>query len=134
MKTTVLFFSLLFAMFCFGQDTEQEKTTEKQVEISPNDADSTEYELLIFEIGYETYLITQLPMEFYSESYYKNWNIRYVIEYNQRYLSGPQKELYENEINYDPMINYGLEVEYKLYHYFRYFEKKYGVTLIPRGR
>jgi hypothetical protein len=134
MKTTVLFLSLLLSMVCSAQTTQQEKTTEKQVEINSNNPDSTEYELIVSEVGFESYLISQLPMEFYSETYYKNWNTMYAIEYNSRFISGPRQEIYENEINYNPSNNYGIEIEYKLYYYFRFFEKKYGVTLINRGR
>ena len=96
--------------------------------------DTTEYELIVMEPGYEAYLVTQPPMNFYSESYYKTWNQQYVTEWNIRYISGPRRELYENEIYYDPMTDYGIELEYRLYYFFRFFEKKYGVKFVPRGR
>lgn len=96
--------------------------------------EETEYELIVLEPGYKAYLVTQLPMEYYSENYYKTWNQQYVIEWNIRFLSGPRKELFENEIHYDPMKNYGLELEYRLYHFFRFFENKYDITLVRRWR
>jgi len=91
-----------------------------------------EYELIVMEPGYETYLVTQLPMEYHSENYYKTWNRQYVTEWNIRFLSGPRRELFENYIYYDPMTNYGPELEYRLYHFFRFFEKKYSITLVYR--
>lgn len=94
----------------------------------------TEYELIVVEPGYEAYLVNQLPMEYYPENYYKTWNYQYVIEWNIRYLSGPRRELFDYEINYDPMTNYGLELEYRLYHFFRFFEDKYDITLVYRGK
>lgn len=96
--------------------------------------EETEYELIVMEPGYETYLVTQLPMEFYSENYYKTWNQQYVTEWNIRFLSGPRRELFDNEIHYNPMTNYGLELEYRLYHFFRFFEDKYDITLVYRRR
>lgn len=134
MKTTALVLSLFLATFCMAQETKQAETSESPVEINKEETDSAEYEILIIELGYENYLVTQPPMNFYTEQYYKNWNTWYVAEYNHRYISGPRREIYEHQIDYNSQIRYGLEVEYKLYHYFRYFEKKYGVTLVSRGK
>ena len=39
--------------------------------------------------------------------------------------------LYELQINYDPQIDYGYEVNYQLYNYFVYFQRKYGQRLGP---
>lgn len=97
-------------------------------------ADEPAYELIVTEPGYETYLATQLPMEFHSENYYKLWNQQYVTEWNIRFRSGPRRDLFENEIFYDPFIRYGIELEYRLYYFFRFFEDKYKVTLVYRGR
>ena len=33
--------------------------------------------------------------------------------------------IYENEINYDSNTDYGLDVNYKLYNYFKFVEHKY---------
>lgn len=96
--------------------------------------EETKYELIVWEPGYEAYLVTQLPMEYYSVNYYKVWNRQYVTEWNIRFVSGPRRELFENEIYYDPMTNYGPELEYRLYHFFRFFEKKYDITLVYRWR
>lgn len=134
MKTAIFLMAVLLATFCHAQDSKQEEKPKKQVQIEEIDTDSVEYELLIFEIGFDTWLLSQRPMNFYSEEYYKSWNQRYVIEYNIRYRNGPQQELYESEIQYDYMINYGIELEYKLYNYFLFFEQKYGVTLVKRGK
>ena len=96
--------------------------------------EETEYELIVLEPGYEAYLVTQFPMEYYSENYYKTWNQQYVTEWNIRFLSGPHRELFENKIYYDLMTNYGMELEYRLYYFFRFFEDKYDITLVYRAR
>ena len=69
-------------------------------------------------------------MEYYSESYYKTWNKLYVIEWNARYISQAQSGLYETYIDYDPLIDYGIELEYKLYYYFQFFEDTNNIILI----
>lgn len=134
MRLALFMIVALLATFCHAQDSKQEKQTNNQVQIDERKADSTEYELIIFEVGFESWLLTQQPMSYYSEEYYKTWNYQYVIEYNIRYRSGPQQELFQNEIQYDPNESYGIEIEYKLYNYFLFFEIKYGVTLVSRGK
>jgi len=99
-------------------------------------SDSVEYELIVLDPGYEMYLATQPSKEFYTQSYYEAWNSRYVSEWNYRH-SNPLTfgNIYETYIDYSQNIDYGLELNYKLYHYFRFFEKENGVDLLPeRGR
>jgi hypothetical protein len=93
--------------------------------------DSTEYELVVFDQGFETWLLMQ-PLNQHSEEYYKSKNRIYVSEWNHRY-SNPRryKGIYESYINYDSFIDYGLEFERRLYYYFKYFEETNGVRLDP---
>ena len=96
------------------------------------DSDSVEYELIVLDPGYEMYLATQPPKEFYTQAYYETWNTRYVSEWNYRH-SNPLTfgDIYETYIDYSQNIDYGLELNYRLYHYFRFFEKENGVDLLP---
>lgn len=100
--------------------------------------DSLEYEILIIEPGFNSWLVsTAKPEGFYSQDYMENRNRIYVMEWNQRVLQ-PQRynsNLYELQIDYDPNINYGYEVNYKLYNYFIYFQLTYNQrlgTFVPR--
>lgn len=100
--------------------------------------DSLEYEILIIEPGFNSWLLTTAkPEGFYSQSYMENRNIQYVMEWNQRVLQ-PQRydsNLYELQIDYQPQIDYGYEVNYKLYNYFIYFQLTYNQrlgTFVPR--
>jgi hypothetical protein len=87
-----------------------------------------EYEIIIIDQGFETYLYSiAKPANFYSQEFYEIKNQRYVIEWNIR-TQNPMKynsNIYEMEINYDPKIDYGLDVNYKLYNYFKFVEYKY---------
>ncbi len=95
--------------------------------------DSVEYELLITDTGFDTWLATRSkPMSFYSNEYYKSWNIRYVAEWNIRYTNGVNSALYENYVDYNSATDYGIELNYQLYNYFLFFEEKNNVVLIPR--
>jgi hypothetical protein len=94
--------------------------------------DSVEYELIVMDPGYESFLATQKPMEFYSQNYYENWNQRYVTEWNYRHAQPLRYgDIYQTYIDYSPHIDYGLELNYKLYYYFQFFEKENGVNLLP---
>lgn len=92
--------------------------------------DSLEYEIIIIEPGFNSWLITQPPKGYYGLTYLETRNRQYVVEYNNRvYAPGYNKSLYVQEINYDPNISYGLEVNYLLYNYFKYFEINYNQKL-----
>lgn len=95
--------------------------------------DSTEYELLILDTGFESWFVTRnMPSMAHSNHYYKNWNHRYVIEWNQKHMQG--HPYFENHIYYDPFEEYGFDLNYKLYHYFQFVEEKTGIVLVQRAR
>jgi len=96
--------------------------------------DSLEYEIIIMEVGFATWLqVMAQPKGYYSQSFMENRNKIYVMNWNQRVLD-PFKydpNLYELQINYDPNVDYGYDVNYKLYNYFIYFQRKYNQRLGP---
>lgn len=91
--------------------------------------DSLEYEILIIDPGFSYFLYSKArPEGYYSQSYLENKNRFLVTDYNQRVLN-PQRYdpgIYEMQINYDPKIDYGYDVNYKLYNYFVYLSRKYN--------
>lgn len=108
------------------------------MEVSPPqvnlDNDSLEYELVVMDPRYETFLVSQpYPKSFYSNEYYRSWNLQYCNEWNIRH-SNPIKygSFYEVRIDYDPFVDYGLDFNYRLYHYFQFIEKEYGIVMIRR--
>lgn len=103
--------------------------------VSPNlvnmDEEEEEYELLIIDPGYQSWIITNArPINFYSPAYYKIRNQQYVASWNEkvnqqaRYNSANYP--FENRIDYNPNIDYGVELDYELYWYFRYIQNLYG--------
>ncbi|SDQ77879.1 DUF6146 family protein [Flagellimonas zhangzhouensis] len=104
---------------------------DEPVEISDEE---TEYEIIIIEPGFYTWLNSiARPEGYYSQSYLENRNAVLVLNWNQRVLDPIRfnPNLYEMQINYDPNIDYGYEVNYKLYNYFIYFQRKYNQRLGP---
>lgn len=97
--------------------------------------DSLEYEILIIEPGFNSWILTQQPRGYYGLNYLENKNQFFVSEYNIR-VRNPQRyssNLYPQEINYNYNTDYGYEVNYMLYNYFVYFQQKFNQHL-PGGR
>lgn len=110
-------------------------TTQDTVRIAN---DELEYEIIIFEPGFNTWVqTTARPRGYYEQNYLETRNQVLVNEWNNRVLQ-PQRydtSLYEMQINYDNNIDYGYEVNYLLYNYFVYFQLKYKQRLssfLPR--
>ena len=100
--------------------------------------DDIEYEIIIIEPGFNSWLVsTAQPKGYYSQHYLEGRNRLYVTEWNSRVLQPHNfnPNLYEMRIDYDPSIDYGYEVNYKLYNYFIYFQLTYKQKLtgyVPR--
>lgn len=90
-----------------------------------------EYEIIILEIGFDSWLVTQRPITYYSQWVLESRNYIYVTEWNQRALriNYNNSDLYLQTIDYNPQIDYGKEVNYLLYMYFKFFEQKYDQSL-----
>ena len=100
--------------------------------------DDIEYEVIIIEPGFNSWLVsTAQPKGYYSQQYLEGRNRLYVTEWNSRVLQPHNfnPNLYEMRIDYDPSLDYGYEVNYKLYNYFIYFQLTYKQKLtgyVPR--
>lgn len=94
--------------------------------------DSLEYEVIIIDNGFSTWLASRAyPRNYYSLQYLENKNYLYVTEWNNRVLQ-PQRyspSLYEMSIDYRPDIHYGYEVNYLIYNYMIYFQNTYKQKL-----
>ncbi|MCF7560264.1 DUF6146 family protein [Sabulilitoribacter multivorans] len=141
-----LIYYLLLSVFIFNCNTPKTVSTvknERLENVKDNDTvtianDDLEYEIIIIEPGFNFWLnSTARPEGFYSQEYMEVRNNQYVIAWNQRVLQ-PQlydPNLYELQIDYQPQIDYGYEVNYKLYNYFIYFQIRYNQRLagwVPR--
>lgn len=114
-------------------DTTATNTTSDTLRIANDDL---EYEIIIIEPGFNTWLVTQRPRGYYNQQFLEIRNRQYVIEYNQRVIQ-PQRfnpNLYIQQINYEQHIDYGYEVNYLLYNYFLFFEQRYNQRFfVSRG-
>lgn len=94
--------------------------------------DSLEYEVIIIDPGFNTWLNSvAFPRGYYTQFYLENKNRFYITEWNNR-VQQPFRfdpNLYLMTINYEPQINYGYEVNYLIYNYMIYFQNRYQQKL-----
>ncbi len=137
----------LILLICFGiyscKTSYKKTTTSIEDNLKAQDTvrianDELEYEILIIEPGFNFWLESRAkPEGYYSQQFLENRNRLFVSEWNNRVLQ-PQRynpNLYEMQIDYQAHIDYGYEVNYKLYNYFIYFQLHYKQQLtgfVPR--
>ena len=125
-------FAFLLSIFIYACGSNLTNTTGEKEEPVRIANDSLEYEIIIIDPGFNAYLagIAQ-PVGFYSQKYMEIRNRAWVIEWNQRVLNPQQfnPNIYENIIDYQPNIDYGYEVNYKLFNYFLFAQRKYNMSL-----
>ena len=136
MKYILIIFGLTFLIYSCNTpkttvNNNENISTEKIADTIRIANEELEYEIIIIDIGFESWLVTQKPITYYSNSYLKNKNDFYVTEWNirvnQPFVYDPH--LYEMAIDYDLHIDYGKEVNYKLFMYFQFFQQKYRQRL-----
>lgn len=125
-------FIILIILFysCGTSPLKNSSNTKEEPVVIKND--SLEYEITIIDIGFTTYLNTiAKPVGYHSENYLENKNRRYVPIWNSRVNNSfnYNTNIYENIIDYSPHINYGYEVNYKLFNYFEFAQRKYRMRL-----
>ncbi len=114
-------------------------STPKQiVKIKPTTVpskDSTEYELIVSDPPFETWFtLNYNSTKDHANEYYRSWNSQYVSAWNSHYNAGHNPRVFENYIDYDNSIDYGIEVNRKLYYYFRYVEISLKVPILFSGQ
>jgi len=130
MRTLIYF--LAISLVIIGCSTTTKTITTNNTKL-PEEAvvianDSLEYGIIIIDIGFKLYLNTiAKPANYYSQKFYETKNQFYVTKWNIRARNPLRYDdsIYENVIDYDFNTDYGLDVNYKLYNYFKFVEYKY---------
>ena len=138
-----IFFICIFTLSCNSSKQTVSSKDEKLENLKLNDTvsitnDELEYEIIIIEPGFNFWIASRArPEGFYSQQYLESRNLIYVSEWNNRVMQPFRfnPNLYEMQIDYRSGIDYGYEVNYKLYNYFIYFQLTYKQQLagfVPR--
>lgn len=128
---------IFLACFCFGvlscasqaekpiNDKGISKIEKGKISISNPDL---EYEVIIFDTGFEPWLLTRGKQRgYYDLSFLENKNRFWVNTWNSRNRSGEPG--YDYTIDYHSNENYGFEVNYMLYNYLLYWQETNNIRL-----
>ncbi|APY00367.1 hypothetical protein CLV86_0194 [Lacinutrix venerupis] len=138
MKNALFIFIVIIMLFACNTTKKASSSNEALQQTQVGDTikisgDNQEYDVIIIEPGFGTYLASRAqPKGYYTQNYMESRNIRYVQEWNRRVLE-PRRynpNLYEMEINYRQGVDYGYDVNYKIYNYFIYFQNTYNQNLL----
>lgn len=129
MKHLIFIFLATLLASCASRQNVQIKETGPGEE-----EDSVSYELIVLDPGFESWFITNSkPSWYHSQDYYENWNQRYVQAWNYHSMGSRYSQLIEGNIDYDPKVDYGLEINHKLFYYFQYVTHVLKIPIITDG-
>lgn len=137
-----IFFSLLITILVISCQATKNQMVQNN---NPKPSDTVkianeelEYEVIIIDPGFSSWIVGRAqPRGFHSETFLESRNRIYVAEWNRRAMQPNlyNPNLYEMQIDYNPNIHYGYEVNYLIYNYFIYFQITYKQQLagfVPR--
>ncbi len=94
-------------------------------------SDSSGYEITIIDPAFDNwYLMHFSPAKDYSNEYYRSKNQFGVNNWNDCFMHGRYHHAIDSYINYESSVDYGIEVNRKLYWYFKYTEEKFRIRLL----
>ena len=129
-KTLLLICTVCFLWACGSSQINNKQTPKEAPVVIAND--SLEYEIMIIDIGFTAFLATVAkPAGFYTQNYMEARNSVWVTSWNIR-AQNPSRHtanIYESSIDYQPQINYGYQVNYTLFNYFLFAQRKYKINL-----
>lgn len=124
--------ALLFVLACSTQKgvVKIEENKDEMVTFE----DSTEYQLETFDAKFKTwYALHNNPSQYRSQQYYENWNRQYVNAWNYNSTQPGKSSFFEPIVGYEPNIDYGFELNHKLFYYFQYVERVLKIEIMPGG-
>lgn len=128
MKTTriILLSGLILLITGVADGFSQTPDTLKIPAETSEKSDTTEYELIIMDPGFQNWFLKHSkPKHQYSEAFLENWNKQLVSQWNNiSHTSSRARCLPVSYIDYDASISYGLELNYKLFYYFRFIHER----------
>jgi hypothetical protein len=96
--------------------------------------DSLEYELETFDGRFETWYQLQNSEAMYrSQQYYEYWNRQYVSAWNYNAMNSWRNSFFEPIVGYENNVDYGFELNHKLFYYFQYVEQVLKIQIMPGG-
>jgi hypothetical protein len=125
-KLIFLFLVLALASACSSTKTTALRHIETTV-----DSDSLQHQIIIIDVAFEHWYFSHFsPAQDRSNEYYQSMNRLGTLNWNQYYNSGRYNRIINNYLNYETGTDYGIEVNRKLYWYFKYLESEFKIPLL----
>jgi hypothetical protein len=125
---------LALILFIVTAGCASQKVVQKSTAPKISTEDSIQYELLVFDTGFESwYTLKNSPALSRSKGYYHDWNVRYVQGWNTKVMESHHSEIFSDLINYEFYVNYPYEIEHKLFYYFQYIEQELHISILKQG-
>lgn len=103
-----------------------------QDSVASNSKDSVEYSIETFDPKFESwYEMHKNETAYHSEQYYEQWNRQYVSAWNANATDPRKSAFFEPIVGYNPNVDYGLELNHKLFYYFQYVENVLKIKIMP---
>ncbi|SHF78198.1 hypothetical protein SAMN05444274_10922 [Mariniphaga anaerophila] len=126
---------LLFVWACSTQKgvVKIEENKDDIIDVQDSvEQDSLQYELETFDAKFKTwYALHDNPSQYRSQEYYENWNRQYVVAWNSKSTQPGKSSFFEPIVGYEPNIDYGFELNHKLFYYFQYVERVLKIKIMP---
>ncbi len=129
MKTLKFAIFLILIAACASQQNIQIKATD-----TVDTEDSVSYELIVLDPGFESWFLTySKPSWYHSQQYYETWNEQYVNAWNYNSIWHRNARLLDGQIDYNPQIDYGLDINHKLFYYFQHVENELNIRILSNS-
>ena len=130
----LIFFSGLIISAVFACKMQRQTVNIEYNQSEEESRDSIEYSLETFDTKFETwYALHNSPSHYRAQQYYEGWNRIYVSAWNYNATVPRKNRFFEYIVGYDPTIDYGFELNHKLFFYFMYVEKVLNIEIMKGG-
>lgn len=127
MRSFVLF--ALLACFASACGVKKNLNADKTLETVADD--STTYEITFSDPQFERWYQTNFsPAVDRDNSYYQSRNRIGVLNWNDYFVRGKYRRVISSYLPYSPAEDYGIEVNRRLYWYFKFMEESYRIPLL----
>ncbi|MFH1118682.1 MAG: DUF6146 family protein [Bacteroidota bacterium] len=128
MKKLMVF---ILAVFSIWSCIQQKKIAGSPDSVPVILLDSTEYEITIIDPDFEQwYLLHYSPAKDRSNDFYRSKNNLGINNWNHYFTTNKYSQVVGSSIDVNPGIDYGIEVNRKLYWYFIYIEDNFKIRLL----
>ena len=104
--------------------------TKSSAKLEPGTTDSTQYELIVTDIHFDSwYTMNYSDAKDRTDTYYQSKNLVAASRWNDYYNRGKYINVVDSYFGYQPQIDYGIELNRKLFWYFSFVEEYYRIKL-----